>query len=225
MAKITGPLLSMGASGQIGRSQVYSRWKGRPYVRQHVIPANPKSAEQSKTRGVFTFLNDLWRTAPADFQAPWTAFAQGKVLTNRNAFLGKNIAFLRPKGEVELDTLEGMFLSPGAKGGLSFPITIATGGGAAGTMSVTASDPAPLPAGWSVVAMVAAAILEQDPQAPSSAAVKVMTDLASPWSITLTGLTPGQSYAVGGWFVFQRSANVLDLAYGPAVAALVNAHA
>lgn len=225
MAKVQGPLLSIGGSGQIGNSQVYSRWKGRPYVRRYVIPANPQSTEQTKTRTVFTFLNDLWRTAPAEFVAPWTAFAQGKVLTNRNAFLSKNIAFLRPKGSPELDTLEGMILSPGAKGGLAFDITIATGAGAPGTMAVTAGDPDPLPNGWSVVGMVAIAIKEQDPQAATSVAVVKGTDGASPWSITLTGLDAGADYAVGAYFIFQRSASVTDLAYGPAVAQIVAAHA
>lgn len=225
MAKVQGPLLSIGASGQIGQSHVYSRWKGRPYTRRYVTPANPQSTEQTKTRQVFTFLNDLWRTSPADFQTPWTAFAQGKVLTNRNAFLSKNVKLLRPKGSPELNTLEGLFMSPGAKGGLSFPITIATGGGAAGTMAITASDPDPLPSGWTVVGMKAAAILEQDPQAPDSTEIIVGTDAASPWSITLTGLDAGADYAVGAWFVFQRSSNALDLAYGPAVAEIVAAHA
>lgn len=225
MAKIQGPLLSMGGSGQIGQSHVYSRWKGRGYARRYVIPANPQSTEQTKTRGVFTLLNDLWRTSPADFQTPWTAFAQGKVLTNRNAFLSKNVKFLRPKGFPELNTLEGMFMSPGAKGGLVFPITIETGAGVGGTMAISAADPDPLPSGWSVVGLTAAAILEQDPQAPTSTEVVTATDNASPWSITLTGLNAGADYAVGAWFVFQRSANVLDLAYGPAVAQIVAAHA
>ena len=225
MAKIQGPLLSLGGSGQIGQSHVYSSWKGRPYARRYVIPANPQSTEQSKTRDVFTFANNLWRTAPADFRAPWTAFAQGKVLTDRNAFLSKSVGFLRPKGSAALNTLEGMIFSPGAKGGLLFPITIETGAGAAGTLAVSASDPDPLPSGWTVVGMKAAAILEQDPQAASSDLIVTESDAASPWTITFTGLTAGADYAVGAWFVFQRSTSATDLAYGPAVAEIVAAHA
>jgi hypothetical protein len=46
MAKLKAPLLSLGASGQIGKSIVYFPWKGINAARQHVVPANPKSAGQ-----------------------------------------------------------------------------------------------------------------------------------------------------------------------------------
>ena len=49
MAKVTAPLLSFGGLGTIGKVAVYSKWKGRPYVRQYVIPGNPKTAGQTLT--------------------------------------------------------------------------------------------------------------------------------------------------------------------------------
>lgn len=50
MAKVTGPLMSMSASGKIGDAIVFSIWKGQAYVRQWLIPANPQSAGQGDTR-------------------------------------------------------------------------------------------------------------------------------------------------------------------------------
>lgn len=50
MAKVTGPLQSFGASGQIAKSIVFGSWKGIAWVRRHVIPANPQSSGQGDIR-------------------------------------------------------------------------------------------------------------------------------------------------------------------------------
>jgi len=220
MAKIQGPLLSMGGLGQIGHSQVYATWKGRPYVRRYVIPANPKSTEQTKTRTAFTWLVETWKTAPLEFQASWTAFAKGKVLTNRNAWLSKGVKKLRPQGGAALTTLLGLPFSPGAAGGIAANVVIVD---TAGDLVFTADPPDPLPAGWSVVGFTGAAILEQDPQTDLDTAVLVAAaadpGAGNPWVATITGPTAG-TYATAGWFIYQRSAIATDLAYGPANATL-----
>lgn len=51
MAKLKAPLLSLGASGAIGKSLVFFGWKGLDVVREYVIPANPKSDPQKEQRG------------------------------------------------------------------------------------------------------------------------------------------------------------------------------
>ncbi len=50
MAKVTGPLFSMSASGKIGDSMVFFGWKGVNVVRQWLKPANPKSSGQGDAR-------------------------------------------------------------------------------------------------------------------------------------------------------------------------------
>ena len=50
MAKVTGPLYSMSASGKLGDAMVYFGWKGVNVVRGWVKPANPKSASQGNQR-------------------------------------------------------------------------------------------------------------------------------------------------------------------------------
>ena len=50
MAKTTGPLFSLEASGTVGKTVTYSHWKGRPYVRRRVIPLNPFETDQVAAR-------------------------------------------------------------------------------------------------------------------------------------------------------------------------------
>lgn len=51
MAKLKGPLMSLGASGAIGKTLVFFPWKGLDVVREYVIPANPKTDAQNTQRG------------------------------------------------------------------------------------------------------------------------------------------------------------------------------
>lgn len=206
MAVVTAPLLSFSASGQIAKTQVYASWKGRPYVRRLVTPADPKSVEQVKTRNSFAFLSDVWKVSPAAFRAPWTAYAKQLVMTDRNSWIKLNNGRLRDQ-----TTLEGIILSPGAAGGLAAPID-ATGG--AGSITVSLVSPDPLPAGWTIVNSVAAAIMDQDVSDPADLEIHVTSDSSGPYSLVISGLAPGE-YQATGWFVFQRSASLTDLAYGP----------
>jgi hypothetical protein len=50
MAKVTGPLMSLDASGTVGKTAVFSKWKGRNYVRLRVIPMNKQSTDQQDAR-------------------------------------------------------------------------------------------------------------------------------------------------------------------------------
>lgn len=50
MAKVTGPLMSLEASGSVYGALTFAKWKGRQYVRSLVIPANPKTYAQLVAR-------------------------------------------------------------------------------------------------------------------------------------------------------------------------------
>lgn len=208
MALVTGPLLSFSAGGQIAQTQVYSKWKGRAYVRRYVVPANPRSADQTLTRSVFAWLSNSWRVSPADFQAPWKSAAQNQVMTDRNLWMKRNTSMLRNGID-----LTGIVLSPGAKAGLNTDSTITPG---AGTIGVALTVPSVLPAGWTIIQGVAVAILQQDPHTDTDYNVFSAVDLTAPYDPTITGLAAGD-YVAGGWLVYQRSASLTDLAYGAAV--------
>ncbi|KKM89904.1 hypothetical protein LCGC14_1244040 [marine sediment metagenome] len=50
MAKVTGPLFSVSASGKIADAIVFFSWKGRNVVRQWLKPSNPMTADQGDIR-------------------------------------------------------------------------------------------------------------------------------------------------------------------------------
>ena len=90
MAKVTGPLLSLDARGQIGKALVFSNWKGIQDVRQFVVPSNPNTAAQQTQRGKITSMNALWHSTPwtADDLTAWNVFAaeMSSVMSGFNAF-------------------------------------------------------------------------------------------------------------------------------------------
>lgn len=206
MAKVTGPLLSLGASGQIGGSQVYAKWKGIPYVRQKVIPANPRSAGQTQTRSVFSFLSGYWKLANAQIIAPWNAFAKGQPKSGRNIFMGTNIKLLR-----EGTDLSALVASPGANGGVSVDAATASGGSGTITGAVTAPT---LPTGWSVVAANMAAIKSADPHTSLVYQSLFATDVSSPYAPALTGVAAG-TYDVQMWMEYTKADG--STAYSPSI--------
>lgn len=211
MSRVTAPLLSFSAGGQIAKTQVYSSWKGIPYVRRYVIPANPQSTEQTKTRTAFSWLNNVWKIAPADFVAPWTLAAKSQQMTNRNLWLKRNTSMLRSAVD-----LTGLIMSPGAAGGIAGGITITPGND---QLTFAGTPPDPLPSGWTVVKLVGAAILQQDPQSDTDYEINVVSDSSDPYSVVMSGLASAADYVAAGWWVYQRSSNVTDLAYSAAIGA------
>lgn len=206
MAKVTGPLLSFGASGQIANAQVYANWRGINYARQKVIPANPKTTGQMDTRNAFSYLSNVWKFAGSAFQAPWTAGAAGQPLTARNLLMKRNISTLRSAANND-----AMVMSPGANGGLSASAATATGG----VLQITTSLTAPtLPTGWTVSKAIAIAILESDPQDNGDWSTYEAESTASPYEPTITVPAAG-TYVVGLWFVYQKPD--ATLAYGPSI--------
>lgn len=210
MPTTTAPLLSFDARGQIAKTQVYSSWKGQSYVRRYVVPANPRSSDQTMTRSVFTWLNNVWRIAPTDFLAPWQEAVKSRRMIDRNLWIQQNLPVLRPG-----DDLTGMIFSPGAKGGPSSTVTVTAGDD---QLTFAGAAPSPLPSGWSIVKLVGAALLQQDPHIDADYEIKVVTDATSAYSVVMTGLGTASHYMAAGWWVYQRSANPLDLAYSAAVA-------
>ena len=89
MAKATGPLFSLDARGSIGKAIVYSIWKGINYVRRHVVPENPKTADQIVVRTVMADGSLKWKdgTIDAPSKALWDTFAEGKPFSGFNAYM------------------------------------------------------------------------------------------------------------------------------------------
>ena len=56
MARVTGPLMSMEASGTIGKTLTFANWVGRQYVRRWTRPSNPQTADQMEQRNAFSVI-------------------------------------------------------------------------------------------------------------------------------------------------------------------------
>lgn len=207
MSRTTAPLLSFGASGQLGKTLVYSSWKGVPYARRHVVPANPNTSSQQETRNTFSWLNNVWRYMPAAVQASWNAYAQGQPLTGRNAFIKLNLSDLRSETD-----LTNFIMSPAAKSGPVAAGLVLTPGNDQVQVVLTAPT---LPDGWSIVRMITGAIRQQDPQSGVLYGIVDEEDATAPYDVTITGLASAQTYVVGAWFEYEKPDG--SLAYGPAL--------
>jgi len=207
MAKATAPLLSFSASGQIAKTQVYSSWKGRPYVRRHVNPANPQTSEQTKTRSVFSWLQNVYKFMGPEMAAAWEAYAKGQVMTARNAFSKANLATLRP-----ITTLAGLLASPGNLGGLPAASITVTGG--SGTLTVAATAPTGTITGWTLLGVVLAGILDQDAHVDTDYATLEYFDNAGPYTHDFTGLAAG-TYWGFAFLKWQRPDGAI--AYSPSI--------
>lgn len=123
MVKVYGPMMSMDASGSIADAITFSKWKGRNYVRQRVVPANPQSGPQTGMRAMLSFLSKQWTNLSAAEKADWLTRAQATIISNFNAYTSYNQtrwrSFLAPSKE---DPAAETGTQPGA------PTTTPTGG-------------------------------------------------------------------------------------------------
>lgn len=90
MVKVNAPALSLDASGSLAGTLVFSKWKGRNYVRQLTIPANPKSGGQVGVRAMFKFLSQIWDGLSDANKATWLDRAEQLVASNFNGFMSYN---------------------------------------------------------------------------------------------------------------------------------------
>lgn len=205
MAKITAPFLSFGATGSLAKTLVASKWKGRPYMRRHVVPANPQTTAQTTTRTTFSNASEIWKQMGSIGVAPWDRFAQGQVLTGRNAFMGRWVETNRGQAD-----LAAAVFSPGAKGGLP-PVTLAL---TAGSTQITVDTTNPsAPTGWTLTAMQCIAIRDQDPETGVLFTTTEGEDAVTFNQVVLSGLTASVLYQVGAWLKWTKPDG--SIAYSP----------
>lgn len=209
MAKVTAPLLSLGGSGTIGGTVTFAKWRGVPYARQRVTPANPQTTAQQQTRNTFAMLREFWKRLEADGRNPWDAFATGRKFIGLNAFVGENIRLIL--GDADMNNFEG---SPGANGGFGLTSVSAAQGGGSGELDVTIVPPS-LPTGWSVTECVAMAFPDQAADAVFGGPIAIDTDNSDPYVITLTGLGSNVACQAVGWAVYEKPNG--EAAYSPSI--------
>ena len=90
MTRVQGPMFSVTASGTIGDAIVFSNWKGLPYVRSRIIPANPKTASQVSIRELLTSAVGNWQDVaivPAASKLSWDYYASGTGMSGFNRYV------------------------------------------------------------------------------------------------------------------------------------------
>jgi hypothetical protein len=91
MARTKGPLFSLGASGQLGATLVYSNWKGRDYCREYAIPQNPQSTTQVNVRTAWDLLVQKWQSLSAGDKTTWDTFAEQFSMSGFNQLMSRGM--------------------------------------------------------------------------------------------------------------------------------------
>lgn len=198
MARLIAPLLSLGASGQIGNAIVFAEWKGLPYARRYVIPENPQSTAQTEVRNVFTTLSDMWKRMPALARAPFAAYVTGIALTDRNRHIQRNVVPLRADGN-----FTGYFWSCGTGQGIPLASFVTTPG--VNRINCTMVLPT-APVGHTLYSAVLAAVLTGDPTDGIIRTVLADQDLTGAANPRIINV-PAGTYATGGWLIWTRDSD------------------
>jgi hypothetical protein len=91
MALVTGPFMSLDASGTLAGTLTASHWKGRNYMRQRVIPLNPRSAKQLGVRAMLKFLGAHWAAMDAGDKDDYDEDAEAKAISAFNQYCSANL--------------------------------------------------------------------------------------------------------------------------------------
>lgn len=91
MATVTGPLLSVQAYGQFGKTIIYERLGGATYAKEYKVPANNRFPSQVGIRAMVYFLTKLWHDLPAVTKATWSPLARSAEYSTFNAFFTLNM--------------------------------------------------------------------------------------------------------------------------------------
>lgn len=89
MAKWKSPIFS-DIRNKLGDNVVFSMWKGRPYMRSYVRPANPDTNAQKANRAHLAAILGLYQAnvkGTADNVAAWDAEALPKLISGYNLFM------------------------------------------------------------------------------------------------------------------------------------------
>lgn len=89
MAKWKSPLFS-DIRNKLGENVVFSMWKGRPYMRSYVVPANPNSLKQQAQRDLMRKLVLMYQTnvkGDESIAAAWDVAALPRLISGYNQFV------------------------------------------------------------------------------------------------------------------------------------------
>lgn len=94
MARVTGPFMSIDASGTIFQTLTASIWKGRNYIKGYTIPSNPDTDLQKAQRALMAAAVLGWQGLDDPTKANWNTFAATcqPPMSGFNAYVKAHIA-------------------------------------------------------------------------------------------------------------------------------------
>jgi hypothetical protein len=181
--RVTGPMMSIDASGTFAKTLVAAKWKGRNYMRAHAIPSNPRSAGQTAFRAMFKFLGSQWSSIATGDQETWATDADNEAISPFNAYQRYNqkrwANFLAPS-QINPADLTGT------------PATVDTITATAGVRQITlAVGLSNLTDNWGLIIFRK---VGADPANVQTEVIAVVEATASPVTYVDNGLTPGTTY-------------------------------
>lgn len=211
MAKVKGPLLSLGVAGSLGETVSYARRRGVQYARSFAKPTDPRSAPQIQTRNVFTTANALWDGSPDLVKSVWRAFAERRVPSGLNRFVGSFIE--RTRGEADM---LNMLLSPGVNlGPRPINLDVTPGGN---KITIVFTNPG-APMGWTLLSAIAGTLRAGDPETTAFTEVSAAEDTVAQTTVVLSNLTGDEDYLVTGWLKWRTDRG--RIAYSPSLPMVV----
>lgn len=180
MARITFSPLIVEASGKV-KDTVFSKWKGRNYIRSRVTPANPNTAAQQAVRTSLARCVEMWQSLSPGRQGWWDTYASPYSLSGYNSFMSANRALEQAGSELKC-------FPHNANVTKQSTMTAVTGV-ASGEIDLTWT-------GGDVGADIYCAITTRESGTNVLATFSTVTTLNSVGSVTVTGLTPTTSYQI-----------------------------
>jgi hypothetical protein len=92
MARTTAPLFSLDASGSLANAIVFSKWRGRQFVRRHTIPKNPRTAAQMGVRAMMKFLSQSYAANKTDIDTNFATPAANANVSPFNSYVAYNMS-------------------------------------------------------------------------------------------------------------------------------------
>lgn len=203
MARVSFSPLIVEASGKV-KDTVFSRWKGRAYIRSRVTPANPNTAAQQAVRNSLARCVSLWQSFTANMTGNWDTYASPYSISGYNAFMQANRADEQADNVLQVtaqdSVLEGLDTLSASSGGASGEIDLTWTGGTTGADKY-------------------AYILTRLDGEDSLTLEESTTTLVSAGSRTLSGLSAGDDYQVYV-AVYDDTESTLSISKGDTATAL-----
>lgn len=178
MARITFSPLIVEASGKV-KDTVFSRWKGRAYIRARVTPANPQSSAQTAVRNSLARCVTLWQSFQTVAKTAWGLYATPYSISGYNAFMSACRALEQAGSELLAMPVNALIDEASA--------FAAASGGASGEIDLTWS-------GGTQSADHKAYVLVRESGTNVFVVAEEATTLFSAGLTTLTGLSAGVSH-------------------------------